>query len=262
MYTAIHYEKNNQVGVIRFDRPKQLNAMNRTMRDEMFQCLRDVENDQDVRVLILWGGEMLFGAGADVTDFSGSQEGNPSVSAAYQSEQFQEVCNTIERLAIPTIAAIGGHCLGMHLEMALACDIRIVSKNVKIGLPELRLGVLPGAGGTQRLPRIIGASQAKEILFSAGRMNSEEAYRLGLANHVAEEGTLLETAMQLASKIAANAPLAVRQAKQLVNASTNHGLSEGLALERTANGMLGGSEDQIEGARAFQEKRAPEFKGR
>lgn len=262
MYETIVYSKVDSIGIMQFNRPKALNTISRKMLQEISNCIEAVNTDNKIHAILIWGTETLFGAGADVKDNAVDPNEAHGLQSYRSGEAFQKMTNTIERCKKPTIAAIGGYCLGGSFEIALACDIRVVSKNAKIGLTELKLGVLPGGGGTQRLPKIVGASIAKEMLYTGDKVSGEEAYRIGIANHIAEEGALYETAMKLAEKVARGAPLAVELVKKLVDYSLEGSMEKGLALECAANSVLAGTKDQTEGGRAFVEKRSPVFEGR
>lgn len=262
MYKTINYEVHDNVAVISLNRPNQLNTIDAVMKTELNEILDKIQGDSQVRAVILWGNEKLFGAGADVLSF-GSDETKSGSFASYElCIQLQALCARIEQVSKPTIAALAGYALGGSLEMALSCDIRIASENAKIGLPEVNLGTIPGAGGTQRLPRIVGVSWAKELLFTGKKISGEEAYNIGLVTHLVPEGDLFKNAMDLATCISENAPLAIAQAKDAVNVGIQLPLKFGTDYEARCSSILTGTEDQIEAGHAFKEKRKPKFTGR
>ncbi|MEH7249880.1 enoyl-CoA hydratase-related protein [Neobacillus niacini] len=260
MYKTIKLEVSDGIAVLTLDNPKKLNTLNRQTITELYDALDAVESDNNIRVLLTWGGENLFGAGADIGDVVGEA---PTAYDGYKfSRKLQVLFNRIENLPIPTIAAMGGYALGGCLEMALAFDIRIASQNAKVGLPELNLGVIPGGGGTQRLPRLIGVGAAKEFMFKGKNVSAQEAYRLGIVNQVVEEGTLLAEGMKLANQFAEKPPIAVAMLKNVIN--TGISLDINLAMEQEAKsfGLLFSTKDLMEGTTAFKEKRKPKFIGR
>lgn len=260
MYDTIQYQVQEQVGIITLNRPEKLNTLSIQMREELHSLLDVIEADYQVRTVLLWGSETLFGAGADLI---GSRLEKPTPLTAYKSSMMlHALCDRLADFPKPTVCAVGGYCLGGSLEMALACDIRFVSRNAKIGLTEVNLGSIPGAGGTQRLPRLVGPSFAKEMLFTGKKYSGADAYRMGLANYLVDEGTLFDQAFGFAKQIATRAPLAMAQAKCCVDKGLEMGIDEGMDLEARAMGLLVATEDLQEGSRAFLEKRPAEFKGK
>ena len=236
-----------------------VNALSAQVFAELAAALDELCRRRDVGAVIITGaGERAFVAGADVTQFP-SLDG---VSGADFSRRGQGVFDKIEELPVVSIAAVNGAALGGGCELALVCDLRVAAENAVFGQPEVNLGVMPGYGGTQRLPRLIGAGLAKELIFTGDPVSAQEAYRIGLVNRVAPRGQAVEEARNLARKILSRAPIGVRVAKQCINRGLQTSLREGLALEAAAFGGLFETEDAKEGVKAFLEKRAPVFRGR
>jgi enoyl-CoA hydratase len=252
------YEVKDQIGYITFNRPKALNALNRRTMEELGEILTAARNDDAVRVLILTGaGEKAFVAGADIGELS---QQTP-VGGKETSLFGQEVIHRLETLGKPSIAAINGFALGGGCELALACTIRIASKSAKLGQPEVKLGLIPGYGGTQRLARLCGKGVAHELVLSGEMISAEEALRIGLVNHVTEPAELIATAEAIAKKIIANAPLAVKFSMEAIERGMEMPQQEGLFLEATLFGLVCTTEDMREGTRAFLEKRPAKFQG-
>jgi enoyl-CoA hydratase len=258
-YDNLLFEVSEQIARITFNRPNVLNALNRKTMDELGDCLKKVRADDAVRVLILTGaGEKAFIAGADINELSQQTPVNGREFTLYG----QEIIHRLETLGKPAIAAINGFALGGGCELALACTLRIASRNAKLGQPEVKLGLVPGYGGTQRLPRLCGKGVAHELILTGEMISAEEALRVGLVNRVVEPGELLATAEALAKKIIANAPLAVKYALEAVERGMEMPQEEGLYLEATLFGLCCATQDMREGTRAFLEKRSPKFEGR
>ena len=238
-----------------------LNLVTAALIDELLDALAvlEVAEPGDVRALVVSGrGERAFSAGSHVGEFE-AQRG----SAGHERHAREEEAGLrLSRLPMPTIAAIEGNALGGGLELALACDLRIASERARLGLPEVRLAVTPGTGGTQRLPRVVGSARAKELILTGRILSSDEAERIGLVNQVVPAGEALAAADALAEEIAARGPLAVREAKRLIDMSTDTDLDTGLAAELDASDRVFASEDMLEGASAFFAKRDPEYHGR
>ena len=245
------------VAVLTIDRQEKLNSLNQQVLEEVKQTLINLEDDPP-RVMVLTGaGEKSFVAGADIAAMN---EMSP-----LEAKRFSELSHEavgLERSLVPTIAAVNGFALGGGCELALACDIRIAAENALFGFPEVTLGILPGMGGTQRLPRLVGPGIAKEMIFSGRRIKAEEARTFNLVNRVVPEGEALEAAKELAGEIAANGPVAVRHAKAAVNKAQDVDLASGLEYEADQFALLFGTEDAREGMGAFVERRDAEFKGR
>jgi enoyl-CoA hydratase len=249
----------DKIARVTFNRPNVLNALNRKTMDELGDCLKKVRADDDIRVLILTGaGEKAFVAGADINELSQQTPVNGREFTLYG----QEIFHRLETLGKPVIAAINGFALGGGCELALACTLRVAGRNAKLGQPEVKLGIIPGYGGTQRLPRLCGKGVAQELILTGEMISAEEALRVGLVNRVVEPGELLATAEAIAKKIIANAPLAVKYALEAVEHGMEMPKEEGLYLEATLFGLCCATQDMREGTRAFLEKRSPKFEGR
>jgi enoyl-CoA hydratase len=246
------------VAVLTIDRQEKLNSLNQQVLEEVKQALINLE-DEPPRVMVVTGaGEKSFVAGADIAAMS---EMSP-LEAKRFSELSHEAVGLLDRSLVPTIAAVNGFALGGGCELALACDIRIAAENALFGFPEVTLGILPGMGGTQRLPRLVGPGIAKEMIFSARRIKAEEARTFNLVNRVVPEGEALQAAKELAVEIAGNGPVAVRHAKAAVNKAQDVDLASGLEYEADQFALLFATEDAREGMGAFVERRDAEFKGR
>ncbi len=249
-------EKNDGIGFITINRPEVRNALNKEAWILLVKAFQDFDADNDVRVIVVTGaGEKAFIAGADLN----ALKQRTSVETFY-GDNPTHVLN-IENVTKPTIAMINGFCLGGGLEVALACDIRIASSNAKLGQTELNVGILPGAGGTQRLSRAIGLSKAKELIFTGKIISAQEAQNIGLVNNTVEKEALYEETMTLAKNIAAKSPLILKIAKTVVNKGYDADLLSGLKLETLAQSFTFSTKDHMEGIDAFLEKRAPNFIG-
>jgi enoyl-CoA hydratase len=258
-YENLLYETNDHLARITFNRPKVLNALNRQTVEELGDCLNRVHDDADLRALILTGaGEKAFVAGADINELA---QRTP-VDGKDFSLFGQKIFHRLETLGKPSIAAINGFALGGGCELALACSIRIASRNARLGQPEVKLGILPGYGGSQRLARLCGKGVAHELILTGDMISAEEALRIGLVNRVVEPAELLPAAEMIARKIIVNAPLAVKFAMEAVEHGMEMPQEEGLFLEATLFGLCCATEDMREGTRAFLEKRSPQFKGK
>jgi enoyl-CoA hydratase len=258
-YENILYEVRDAIAYITFNRPKVLNALNRQTMQELLIALGAAKLDDAVRVVILTGaGEKAFIAGADINELA---QQTP-VDGKEMSIFGQGVLRILETMGKPSIAAINGFALGGGCELALACSIRLASRNAKLGQPEVKLGILPGYGGSQRLARLCGKGVAHELVLGAEMISADEAMRIGLVNHVYEPAELMPAAEALAKKIAANAPLAVQYAMEAIEHGMEMPQEEGLFLEATLFGLCCATEDMKEGTRAFLEKRAAQFKGK
>jgi enoyl-CoA hydratase len=258
-YENILFEKKENIAYITFNRPKVLNALNRKTVEELRDALLDVRDDSSVRVLILTGaGEKSFVAGADI----GELAQRTPVDGKDFSLFGQSVFHLLETLGKPSICAINGFALGGGCELALSCSIRLASKTAKLGQPEVKLGILPGYGGTQRLARLCGKGVAHELCLSGEMISAEEAQRIGLVNHIYEPAELLPAAEALAKKIIANAPLAVKYTMEAIERGVEMPQEEGLFLEATLFGLACATEDMREGTKAFLEKRKADFKGK
>jgi len=258
-YENIRVEKKNQIAYVTIARPKVLNALSIATVDELRQAFHDLKNDSEVRVAIITGeGDKAFVAGADIQEFLAI---NPVAGKEY-SRRGQAVFELIENLGKPVIAAINGFALGGGCELAMACAIRLATPNAKFGQPEVKLGIIPGFNGTQRLPRIVGRGLAMHMLLTGDPISAEEAYRIGLVNEIVAPGELMARAEAIAKKIIANAPLAVRFAMEAVNKGLEVSTEEGAFIEATLFGVVCATEDKVERTRATLEKRPAQFKGK
>lgn len=250
----IHITIEGKTEIITIDRPESLNALNAQTLNELSEALDEAEHNPSIRVIIVTGsGEKSFVAGADIKEFADYD----SAAATQMSRKGQAtVFDRIERLSKPVIAAINGFALGGGLELALACHIRYASENARLGLPEVTLGLIPGYGGTQRLPKLVGKGLANEIILSAKMISADRAKEIGLVNEVFPLSELMKKAKQLADLIAKNSPLAISEAIKAVNASD---AENGFEKEMIAFGQLFDTADQTEGVAAFLEKRTPNF---
>ena len=258
-FENILFEKKNGVAYVTVNRPKVLNALNMATMEELRAAFHDLKNDASIRVVIFTGaGEKAFIAGADI----GELAKHDAVSGKAYTHRGQSVLNLIENLGKPVIACINGFALGGGCEMAMACTMRLASDNAKLGQPEVKLGIIPGYGGTQRLPRLVGKGLAMQMVLSGEMITAQEAYRIGLVNEVTTPADLISRAEAIAAKIIANAPLAVQYAMEAVNKGMEMTLTEGLFLEATLFGVCCATEDKTEGTTAFLEKRPAQFKGK
>jgi enoyl-CoA hydratase len=258
-YENLLYEVKDQVARITVNRPQVLNALNRVTVEELDRAFDAARADASVRALILTGaGEKSFVAGADINELA---KQTPVEGKEY-SLFGQAAFHKLETMGKPSIAAINGFALGGGCELALCCSIRIASKNARLGQPEVKLGLLPGYGGTQRLARLCGKGVAHELLLSGEMISADEALRVGLVNHVVELSELIPAAEKIAQKIVANAPLAVKYAMEAVEHGMEMTQEEGLFLEATLFGLCCATEDMREGTKAFLEKRPAKFQGR
>lgn len=252
-------EKKNKIAYVTIDRPKVLNALNMATMQELQEVFSGLKDDKEIRAVILTGaGEKAFVAGADINELAK----NDPVEAKAYTHRGQAVLDLIENLGKPVIACINGFALGGGCEIAMACTMRLASENAKLGQPEVKLGLIPGYGGTQRLPRLVGTGLAQQILLTGEMISAQEAYRIGLVNEIVPADRLIARAEEIAAKIIANAPLAIQYCMEAVNRGMNMTLEEGLFLEATLFGMCCATEDKKEGTRAFLEKRAANFQGK
>jgi enoyl-CoA hydratase/carnithine racemase len=253
------YEKRNGIAYVTVNRPKVLNALNTPTWTDIRTAFEDARDDTAVHGVILTGaGNKAFIAGADISELSKAT----ALDAERASRFGQEVLDLIENLGKPVIAAVNGFALGGGCETAMACTIRIAVDTAKFGQPEVTLGLVPGGGGTQRLPRLVGKGRALQLILSAEMISAQEAYRIGLINEVVPAVDLLPRAEAILRKIAGNAPMAVKFALTAVNKGLQMSQDEGLLLEASYFGLCAGTEDKKEGTSAFFEKRPPQFRGR
>jgi enoyl-CoA hydratase/carnithine racemase len=258
-FENIIYEKRNAIAYVTVNRPKVLNALNTKTMGELRAAFEDAKDDTGVRVVLLTGsGEKAFIAGADISEL---QKLSP-VEAKDYTHRGQAVLELIENLGKPVIACINGFALGGGCEVAMACTMRIASDNAKLGQPEVKLGVIPGYGGTQRLPRLVGKGMAMQLNLTGEMISAQEAHRIGLVNEVVAAAELMPRAEAIAAKIIANAPLAIRYCMEAVNKGMEMTLAEGLFLEATLFAVTCATEDKKEGTTAFLEKRPAKFEGK
>lgn len=256
------YEVRDNVAIVTLNRPDRMNTLGGSMKPDLARAFFEYARaDHRVRAVLVTGaGDRAFCAGADIKERAGNQITGADYFVAQKATH--DLFRNIEEFEKPVIAAINGVALGGGLEIALCCDIRIASENARVGLPEIKLGVIPAAGGTQRLPRLIGEARAKELILTADLLDADTALRLGIVSRVVPQGELMASALSLAQRIAEHPPLAVRFAKRAINRGMQTDLDSGLEYERYAAAMIIDSEDRKEGMRAFIEKRKPVFTGR
>jgi enoyl-CoA hydratase len=255
-FVLVERDEARRIAVVRLNRPKQLNALNALVMDQLCEALEELDRDDAIRCLVVTGNERAFAAGADIGEMAGAS----SVDMLRGNRIGQ--WDRVRRISKPVIAAVNGWCLGGGCELAMALDLILAGEGARFGQPEINLGVIPGAGGTQRLTRAIGKSRAMEMVLTGEPIDAAEALRLGLVARVVPDELVVEDALALAARIAAKSPIALRLAKEAVNAAFELPLSDALAHERKLFYLLFSSEDQKEGMAAFLEKRTPDFKGR
>jgi enoyl-CoA hydratase len=253
------YEKKGAIAYVTLNRPKVLNALNQRTWQDLKAAFEEARDDADVRGIILTGaGDKAFIAGADIGEIAQIT----AVEAERSSTYGQEVLNLVENLGKPVIAAVNGFALGGGCETAMACTIRIATDTAKFGQPEVKLGVIPGGGGTQRLPRLVGKGRALQLILSGEMISAQEAYRIGLVNEVVQAAELISRAEGILKQIFSNAPLAVKYSLEAVNKGLETSQAEGLSLEASLFGLCAGTEDKREGTQAFLQKRAAQFHAR
>jgi enoyl-CoA hydratase len=256
-YANLLSEITSGVAVVTINRPDKLNALNAATVEELHACLASLKDNSQVRVVVLRGaGEKAFVAGADISELSGMDASTAEKLAC----RGQELMNLIENLGKPVIAAVGGFALGGGCELAMACTFRYASDNAKLGLPETGLGLIPGFGGTQRLPRLVGRGRALELVLTGGMISAEEAAAMGLVNKVFPQAELMEAVMKVAVQLAGKSALVTRVALKAVNEGLGMNQDSGCRLEAALFGVAGASADAHEGCQAFLEKRKPDFK--
>jgi enoyl-CoA hydratase/carnithine racemase len=255
----VAYEKKGVIAYITLNRPKVLNALNKSLIAELKAAFEASRDDSSVRGVILTGaGDKAFAAGADISEIV-----NETPLEAEEETRFGQALTTlIENLGKPVIAAVNGFAHGGGCELSMACTIRLAAESAKFGLPEVKLGIMPGYGGTQRLSRLVGKGLALQLILSGGMITAQEAYRIGLVNEVVPSAELIERAEAILNQISANAPQSVKFALEAVNKGLETSLAEGLLIEASLFGILAATEDKKEGTSAFLEKRTPKFQGR
>jgi enoyl-CoA hydratase len=249
-------ERDGRVGVVLMNRPKQLNALSGELMNAVVGALDELDGDQEIRAIVLGGGERAFAAGADIAELAA---GTPI--SLYESRRIDQ-WDTIRDLRTPVVAAVSGFCLGGGCELAMLCDVVVASETATFGQPEINLGVLPGAGGTQRLTRAVGKAVAMDMILTGRMLSAREALAAGLVARVVAKEAWLAEAKRIAAEIAAKGPIAVRLAKEAVDKAFEAPLAVGIEFERRAFYLARASEDAGEGLNAFVEKRPPDFKGR
>ncbi len=257
-YDTLLVEQRQQVVTVTLNRPTALNALNTTLRRDLKQCFTDLQADPEVRVVVITGAGRAFCAGADIKEWR-----EPTSVVEDREDRVRlNFWQVMSRCEFPIIAAINGYALGGGCELAMCCDMRIASDQAQLGLTEVTLGIIPGGGGTQRLPRLVGQGKALELILTGRRIEAPEALRLGLVEEVVPHDQLMPAVEALAQTIVSRAPLAVKYAKEAIVRGRELPLTEGLKVEAELYTLLRTTEDRMEGARAFQEKRPPQFKGR
>jgi enoyl-CoA hydratase len=256
---TVLYEKRDSIAHVTLNRPKVLNALSHRTFEDLKAAFENVRDDAGIRGVILTGaGDKAFIAGADINELA-----NVSAVEAEESSRFgQDVLNLIEGLGKPVIAAINGFALGGGCETAMACTIRVASENAKFGQPEVKLGLIAGGAGTQRLPRLIGKGRAMQLILTGEMIGAQEAWRIGLVNEVVAAAEVIPRAEAILKQIFANAPIAVKYSMEAVNRGLETSQAEGQALEASFFGLCAGTEDRKEGTQAFLQRRAPQFQGR
>jgi enoyl-CoA hydratase/carnithine racemase len=258
-FSNILFEEKNAIAYVSVNRPKVLNALNMATMEELRAVFHEIKNNASVRVVILTGsGEKAFIAGADIAELAK----HDAVSGKEYTHRGQSVLNLIENLGKPVIACINGFALGGGCEIAMACTMRLASETAKLGQPEVKLGIIPGYGGTQRLPRLVGKGIAMQLVLTGEMISAQEAHRIGLVNEVVPAAELVPRAEAIAQKIIANAPLAVQYAMEAVNKGMEMTVAEGLYLEAVLFGVSCATEDKKQGTSAFLEKRQAQFQGK
>jgi enoyl-CoA hydratase len=258
-YQTLLYEKKDGIGTVTINRPEALNALNSTVYNELYEVFEAIEKDDEVRAVILRGsGEKAFAAGSDVAEMSNMN----TLEIQKFMATIRKASDRVSSLSKPTIAAISGYALGGGNELAMCCDLRISSEKARFGQPEINLGLIPGAGGTQRLPRLIGAAKAKEMIFLGDMIDAATALNLGLVNKVVPPEKLMEEALAWAAKLAAKSAPVLAMAKLAINTGLNTDINSGLDMEARCDALCFATEDQKEGMKAFLEKRKAAFKNK
>lgn len=258
-YQTIIYDKSDHIGTLTLNRPKSMNALNSQLLGELDHAISDIAGDGNIKVVIITGSEKFFAAGADITEIDTLE--NPMDAHRFLS-LVQGVINRIEDLEKPVIAAVYGLALGGGFELALACDVRVAAENAIFAFPEIKLSLIPGGGGTQRLPRLVGTGLAKELVYTGNTIDAHEAFRTGVVNKVYPLASLMGEAKKIALNIAEHSSEALKAAKLAINGGINMDVKSGIAHEARCFEVLFASEDRKEGVKAFIEKRKPLFKGR
>ncbi len=258
-YQTLLYEKGEGIGVVTLNRPAALNALNSQVFADLFELFREIESDPEVRVVIITGsGEKAFAAGADVAEMQPMN----TIEIRKFITGGRKACDKIYGLNKPVIAAIQGFALGGGCELAMCCDLRIATENARFGQPEINLGIIPGAGGTQRLTRLVGIARSKELIYTGDIIDAKTALSIGLVNKVVPQASLMTEAKEMAKKLLSKSGAALSMAKAAINTGANTDLASGLDVEEQCFTLCFATEDQKEGMKAFLQKRKPEFKNR
>jgi enoyl-CoA hydratase/carnithine racemase len=253
------YEKKGPIAYVTINRPKVLNALNAKTISELRSVFEDARDDSDVRGVVFTGaGDKAFAAGADISEMAN----DTAVTAEEKTRRGQTLTELIENLGKPVIAAVNGFALGGGCELSIACTIRIAAETAKFGQPEVKIGIMPGYGGTQRLPRLVGKGRALQLILLGEIINAQEAYRIGLVNEVVPSSGLIARAEAIVNQILVNAPLGVKYSIEAVNKGLDGSVAEGLLIEASLFAVCAASDDKKEGTSAFLAKRAPQFQGR
>ena len=253
------YEKKGPIAYVTLNRPKVLNALNAKTIAELRSVFEGIRDDSEVRGVIFTGaGDKAFAAGADISEMAN----DTAVTAEQKTRAGQAVTDLVENLGKPVIAAVNGFALGGGCELSMACTLRIAAETAKFGQPEVKIGVMPGYGGTQRLPRLVGKGRALQLILSGEVVNAQEAYRIGLVNEIVPAGSLVARAEAILNQIISNAPLGVKYSIEAINKGLESNIAEGLLIEASLFAICAGSEDKKEGTSAFLAKRAAQFQGR
>jgi len=259
-YETLIYEKEEGIAIVTMNRPDRLNALSFKLKEDLSHVFDVMEKDEEVKVVILTGGPKAFSAGADIKERATAQ--TSQARYVFNQRKTHEFFCKIENFEKPVIAAVSGVAVGGGCELSLVCDLRLASETARFGVPEVKIGVIPAAGGTQRLPRIIGITKAKELLYTGEFIDAQEAYRLGLVNKVVPVEKLMDEAKEFAHKLMNNPPLSIKYAKMAVNVGMQLDLASALEYEAFCAAIVVASEDRMEGFKAFVEKRKPVYKGR
>lgn len=259
MFEHIKLEHDGEISILTINRPEKRNAVNNATVEEIDKALSQIEASENTRVLILTGaGDKAFVAGADIAELARRD----TLLGRNDTRRRQEIYTRIEMLEIPSIAAINGFALGTGLELAMACTLRVASTSAKLGQPEVKLGIIPGAGGTQRLPRLVGMGRAMEMILTGNPVSAEEALAMGLVNRIVAPGQLMDEVKKLAAAITANPKMAIQYAKEAILRYNEGSFASGLAHESYLHALSCGTQDKKEGIAAFLEKRSPQFTGK
>ena len=255
-YQNVLVTKEGPISIVQLNRPKVLNALNFEIMSELVSALEELDREMAIKAIILTGSERSFAAGADLAEMSQSTPVDLVLGRRF------ELWDRIRKISKPIIAAVSGYCLGGGNELAMNCDLIVASETATFGQPEVNVGIIPGAGGTQRLPRVVGKYKAMEMILTGKSISADEAYRIGLVNHVVPPESLMEEAKKIATEIASKPPISIRSAKEAILRAQDTTLEMGLEFERKAFYMLFATEDGREGMKAFLEKRKPIYKGK